>query len=580
MKQQWMRRVAAILWAVMLCVGMIGAVSAATEYVPGDVNDDGRVNALDLGFLQRYLNGWDVEIRPVAADVDGDGKVNARDLGFLQRYLNGWDVTLKPGAVPDEPSGCRQHSDANSDTVCDVCAQSVIVYVDFYGINDLHGKLADTASQPGVDELSTYLKNARSTDSYALFLSAGDMWQGSAESNLTYGNIVTDWMNQLDFTAMAVGNHDFDWGESRLETNQAMAEFPFLAINIYDRATNTRVPYCDASVMVECGGIQVGVIGAIGDCYSSISSDKTEDVYFKVGDDLTRLVKSESDRLRGAGADFIVYVLHDGYGRSQSGSVSGGQLDGYYDVSLSNGYVDLVFEGHTHQGYRLQDEYGVYHLQNRGDNQGGITHAEVAINSVTLTAEVQQAELVSTAFYQSLAEDPVVDELLDKYKDIIAQADVALGTNRTNRSSAAICQKVAELYYQAGVTAWGDEYDIVLGGGFLSTRSPYNLAAGPVKYGDLQTVLPFDNPLVLCSIKGRYLSSRFVNTTNSDYYLYYGDYGASVKNNINANATYYVVVDSYTAQYTANRLTVVKEYAPDVFARDLLADYIVGGGWS
>ncbi len=479
----------------------------------------------------------------------------------------------------NSPTSCQPHTDADNNTVCDVCAQSVIVYFDFYGINDLHGKLADTASQPGVDELSTYLKNVRKDNENAVFLASGDMWQGSSESNLTYGQIITDWMNELDFTAMAIGNHDYDWGGNYISDNDAMAEFPFLAINIYERATNARVSYCDASVMVDRNGVQIGIIGAIGDCYSSISSDKTGDVYFKVGSQLTSLVKAESQRLRQAGADFIVYVLHDGYEKSGSGvqQVSSSALKSYYDTSLSDGYVDLVFEAHTHQSYRLQDEHGVYHLQNRGDNKGGISHAQVAINSVTLTSEVKKVELVSTASYQSLADDPVVENLLDKYKDAISQADVALGTNRTKRNSNALCKKVAELYYQAGVAAWGEEYDIVLGGGFLNTRSPYNLAAGPVKYGDLQMLLPFDNQLMLCSIKGRYLSSRFFK--NSDYFIYYGDYGTSVKENIDSTKTYYVVVDSYTAQFGPNQLTVVEEYDPDVFARDLLAEYIAGGGW-
>lgn len=556
------------------CV-LLSAVPVSAAMVAGDVSGDGKVNNWDLALLQRYLNDWDVAIQHPSTDVTGDGKINNRDLALLQQYLNEWDVVLSPAA-------CTQHTDDNSDGLCDACAQSVIVYIDLYSINDLHGKFADTADQSGVDELTTYLKNVRRANENTLFLAAGDMWQGSAESNLTYGQILTDWMNELDFTAMAVGNHDYDWGEERLEANEETAEFPFLAINIFDSVTHTRVPYCDASTMVDFGEVQVGVIGAIGDCYSSISSDKTKDVYFKVGSELTALVKAESGRLRQNGADFIVYVLHDGYGKSANSlqSVSASDIDSYYDIALSNGYVDLVFEGHTHQGYRLRDEYGVYHLQNRGDNQGGISRAAVAINSVTLQYEVRQTELVSPAAYQSLTDDPLVENLLDKYADAVAKAETVVGTNRTQRNSSAVCNKVAELYCRLGEEVWGDTYSIVLGGGYLNTRSPYKLAAGPVKYGDLTMLLPFDNSIVLCSIQGKYLLSRFINTNNSDYYNYYSTYGNSVKNSIRQNATYYVVVDSYTAQYAANRLAVVSEYDPDVFARDLLADYLSSGGWS
>ncbi|MBR3591833.1 MAG: bifunctional metallophosphatase/5'-nucleotidase [Clostridia bacterium] len=480
-------------------------------------------------------------------------------------------------------TGCKKHKDSNKDEICDVCKKSVIVYVDFYNINDLHGKLDDGDGHIGVDELTTYLKNARKTDDHSFFISSGDMWQGQAESNMTKGIIMTDWMNELDFTAMAIGNHEYDWGGEYIKQNADFAEFPFLAINIYDRATNKLVDYCKPSVMVDAGAVQIGFIGAIGDCYSSIAVDKCDDVYFKVGSQLTSLVKAEADELRHNGADYIVYILHDGYGSSNYGSttqISSSQIRSYYDVALSDGYVDLVFEGHTHQGYRLIDEHGVYHIQNRGDNKGGISHAEVAINSVTNESEITEAELVSTSQYQNLNDDPIVDKLLEKYKDQISAANEVLGYNRTYRDDEELEQLVAKLYYEVGVKEWGNKYKIVLGGGFLRTRSPYNLYAGDVTYGQLSSLFTFDNQITLCAVKGRDLKRKFFETNHSDYFISYGDYGNSVRNNIDLNATYYIVVDNYTADYSYNNLTIVERYDPNVFARDLLADYIKKGGLS
>ena len=479
----------------------------------------------------------------------------------------------------DAPIDRDAHTDEDNDGSCDDCGISVIITFDFYALNDLHGKFDDTDSQGGVDELSTYLANAYNTDDNVILLSSGDMWQGSFESNSTKGLIITDWMNELDFVSMTLGNHEYDWGEESIKANVALAEFPFLAINIYERDTNERVDYVQSSVLVERGGMKIGIIGAIDDCYSSISGDKVEEVYFKTGAALTELVKAESEKLRAEGADYIVYSIHGGFGSNSSASmVQTSSLRGYYDASLSkDGYVDLVFEGHTHRSYAFEDEYGVPHLQNGGDNSG-ISHVEVRLNYANGYDRVSVSEIIKPSRYANLEDHPIVDELLQKYADQVDAGKLVLGQNSRLRNSTELKGLVADLYYEAGIERWGDKYDIALGGGFISVRSPYDLAAGEVKYSDLNSLLPFDNQLVLCSISGRDLKNKFFETNNSNYYIAYGDYGASIRNNIDYNATYYIITDTYCSSYAYNNLTVVDYYDAGVYARDLIADYIRAGG--
>ena len=471
----------------------------------------------------------------------------------------------KPKPNPD----LEGHADVDNDKRCDDCGISVVTTFDFYAINDLHGKFATSGSIVGVEGLSTYMKLSAALDDNPIFLSSGDMWQGGAYSNLTSGQIVTDWMNYMGFASMTLGNHEFDWGESAVEENAALAEFPLLAINVYDRSTNQRVDYCDSSVLVECRGLQVGIIGAMGDCYSSISSDKVEDIYFKTGSALTALVKAESAMLREMGADLIVLSLHDG---------GTGSIDSYYDIALSNGYVDIVFEGHSHYSYVVRDAYGVYHLQNKGDN-GGLSHAEIEYNFANGNYSVTQAQHVPASVYSDLEKDPIMDTLCEKYKDTISRADEVLGNNSAVRDADMLRQTVAELYFKAGEERWGDQYDIVLGGGFMSARSPGYLHAGTITYGDLQMIFPFDNQLVLCSIKGRDLVERFLQTTDTRYFIYCGDYGNSIKDSVDPNATYYLITDTYSSSYKWNYLTEIARYDADVYARDLLADYIKAGGY-
>ena len=472
--------------------------------------------------------------------------------------------------------------DANAGQTEDAASNQVpeLVSFDIYAVNDLHGKLSDTQAQPGVDELSTYLKQARRENNMIL-LSTGDMWQGTSESNLTGGLIVTDWMNALSFTAMTLGGHEYDWGEEQIRHNDQLAEFPFLGINVYSRRTDSRVDYCQSSVMVDIDGVQVGIIGAIGDCYSAIAPENTQDVYFQTGDVLTALVKEEATKLRLEGADFIIYTIHDGYDQNSSGgsamTVGRADLASYYDTSLSDGYVDLVFEADSHYSYVLKDEYGVYHLQAGGNNQG-ISHVSVLLDKTYREVYIVTAEVLAAGKYSFLEDDPVVEELLEKYAGKIASANRILGNNNQYRNNYALSQLVAKLYRDKGVEKWGESYDIVLGGGYIYCRSPGYLPAGEVNYDALQALLPFDNQITLCSIRGSDLISRFLENDHYAYQIQLTAYGESVRNNIDPEGIYYVVTDSYTSDYAYNHMTLVDTYAGDIFARDLLADYIAAGG--
>lgn len=477
-----------------------------------------------------------------------------------------------------KPGNPSEHTDANDDGVCDDCSQSVLVNFDFYVVNDLHGKFDDSDNQPGVDELSSYLRAAQFANDNTILLSSGDMWQGSSESNLTKGFIITEWMNHMDFAAMTLGNHEFDWGTDPIKENKEIAEFPFLAINIYDRSTNERVEYCDSSILIDQSGVQIGIIGAIGDCYSSIAPDWTKDIYFKTGSDLTQLVMDEATKLRQQGADFIVYSIHDGFGGKNYGdTISAHDLSAYYDADLSGDYVDVVFEAHTHKYYVKRDGSGVYHLQGGGDNVG-IVHFDVDINSVTGSNQVVAAEFIGTEKYSTnFSDDPIVDELLEKYEDQVGVGKAILGYNAVSRNRDELRRIAADLYFEKGMELWGDEYDIVLGGGFFSVRSPGFLEQGDVTYSKLQMIFPFDNKLVLCSIQGRDLKEKFVETDNDNYFISYGDYGASVIQNIDPNATYYIIVDSYTSTYRYNNITEIQRYEENVYLRDLYAEFIQAG---
>lgn len=131
-------------------------------------------------------------------------------------------------------------------------------------VNDTHGrvlpyleKTVDPASNvSGSAYLAALVEQERARNPQGtLLLSAGDMFQGTPISNVFRGEPMIAAMNAIGFDAMALGNHEFDWGMDALQALRQKALFPFLTANIADSAGKGpagAVPY----VVVERKGLR------------------------------------------------------------------------------------------------------------------------------------------------------------------------------------------------------------------------------------------------------------------------------------------------------------------------------------
>ena len=60
------------------------------DYMPGDVFEDGVINAKDTRIIRQYITGgYDIEINEAAADVNADGVINAKDTRRIRRHITG-----------------------------------------------------------------------------------------------------------------------------------------------------------------------------------------------------------------------------------------------------------------------------------------------------------------------------------------------------------------------------------------------------------------------------------------------------------------------------------------------------------
>ena len=128
-------------------------------------------------------------------------------------------------------------------------ARTRTVTLTIVGTNDLHGHIEVL---PVLGGFLANLRRARARDGGVLLLDAGDMFQGTLESNLGEGAPVIAAYNVLGYTAAAIGNHEFDFGpvgaaaasrepgddpRGALRARAVEAHFPLLAANLIDTAT-------------------------------------------------------------------------------------------------------------------------------------------------------------------------------------------------------------------------------------------------------------------------------------------------------------------------------------------------------
>ncbi len=224
---------------------------------------------------------------------------------------------------------------------CAELASAAELTLSIVGTNDLHGRLfTDERGRGGLTVLGGYLDNlraARAADGGAvLVLDAGDTFQGGIESNLSEGLMIVDAYNALGYAALALGNHDFDFGPAdprgsltewlphalagaepadmrgALKAAAARARFPFLAANIVDEATQQPVqwPNVMPSTIVDAAGVRVGLVGMITE--TGLRQTLAAHAVGLATTPLAPTVTREAQRLRERGAELVVLATHAG----------------------------------------------------------------------------------------------------------------------------------------------------------------------------------------------------------------------------------------------------------------------------
>ncbi len=400
--------------------------------------------------------------------------------------------------------------------------------------SDIHGHIAHddaTFLNPnfppplgGGASAATYIQNARAAAKAAgrpVFLfDSGDLFQGTPLGINTKGTAIVQWMNDMDYTAVALGNHDFDLGWENTKRLIELAKFPILGTNILDAKTKKTEDWVDPSpVWLDAKGVKIAVLGYCTETTANMSFGKNiEGIEFEpVFEALQKDVKT----VRAEGADLVFVLMHAGlpykperdneYRRMIEREKEGG-LPHYGMNAMEIAHmlwgVDAIFGGHTHQGYDQPWEDPRTHTLVFEPYANGSSIGDVTMKIDPVTKSLLGFEThADRGALVTLFEDEIWPEELQK--EVIqaevskaeAGLDVAVGRTdvllqRGSPNNALMGFVVADAYR----TILNADFAFQNTGGVRADISP-----GTITRRDLLAVSPFGNQMVLVNMKGSLL---------------------------------------------------------------------------
>ena len=365
--------------------------------------------------------------------------------------------------------------------------------------NDVHGAVSNYA------KVAALASQYESEGAYVLILDAGDFSQGDTAVSVSEGATAVELMNMVGYDAVALGNHEFDYGFEALKKNMENAQFPVLAANV---KYNGELAFDDAAVFTTPGGTKIGVFGLdTPETATKAHPGKIQGVTFAGGEELYQIAQDMANMLReDEGCNYVICLGHLGIDDETAAT-------GNRSIDLLNKVtgIDVFIDGHSHsteeeivEKTNTDRKVGDTILTSTGTKLENI--GVVTIKDSTITTTCVPTEGIEVAADDAIAARAaaIIAEIEADYGTVFAKTEVTLNGekdpgNRTQETN------LGDLITDALV--WGAEQQgetvdaaITNGGGIRAT-----IEAGDITKKDVNTVLPFGNTLSIIKITGEEL---------------------------------------------------------------------------
>ncbi len=221
------------------------------------------------------------------------------------------------------------------------------IFILFTG--DVHGADAENIGYAG---LAAYKAELETRSDYVTLVDTGDAVQGSYAAMVSQGGYAVELMNRVGYDFAVPGNHEFDYGMSRLNKLIDTAEAQYLGCNIsYTGEGQSALDELKAYEIVSYGDTRVAYIGVVTpytmtDTAPTNFQENGEYVYdFLLGENgasFYQRVQENVDACRAKGADFVVLLAHLGDAEEYAPFSS-------TDLIGATTGVDVVLDGHAHK---------------------------------------------------------------------------------------------------------------------------------------------------------------------------------------------------------------------------------------
>ena len=378
-------------------------------------------------------------------------------------------------------------------------------------VNDTHGHIIahqDKSADPerpigGAEYLAKMIESKRAANpDGTILLSAGDMFQGTPVSNLFHGKPVIEIMNYLHYDAMALGNHEFDWGQDVLQTIISSASFPVISANVFKRG-GRHITGVKSYVILKRKGVRIAVIGITtpDTYYTSKPGNLTGLTFVHPEKVLPAIIR----RVRAQGASIVVALTHDG-------------LDSDRELARKVSGIDIIVGGHSHTAIRdpvIESGTVIVQAGCNGIYLGVLNITfDPAKKKVLSYTRKDELRLVSAAPGAQI--DPNVAHIVDKYEaQVKTEFSKVIGTaaaDLTRDRAAESC--LGDIVTDAMREASGARIAFQNAGGIRA-----DIPRGPITMEAVFTTLPFEDDMVTMDLTGEQIRELLEKSVLSEKML-------------------------------------------------------------